>query len=260
MSFIFDQLKKSGKQRALVMAIRRQTEKPEEEKAEPLLVPSLDGAPVSVKKRQVAAVAVLLGIVVLYGVVSFFRGPLLMKQPVVPAATSPVLVKDPLPIAPSSVPLVKIPNPPAEQERVSSPKSPEAIQIKTEAAKAVKPVTALDKGRDASEQAGAARSTEKREKKLLAVKTDSPIGLDSLGSVSTDSILEFRQLPLAVRNSLPEIRITSHLYRKDSRLVSINGRIMSEGFNMDNGLYLEEITPEGVILSFRNHRFSVKAN
>lgn len=68
------------------------------------------------------------------------------------------------------------------------------------------------------------------------------------------------ELPASLKNALPPIRITSHLYRGDSRLVSINGKIMSEGVNMDEGLFLDEITPEGVILSFRGHRFRVKAD
>ncbi|MDP2158335.1 MAG: general secretion pathway protein GspB [Nitrospirota bacterium] len=260
MSFILDQLKKSGKQRALVKAMRRQTVKSEEKKAEPLSLQSENRTPVSVKKWQVVAVAVLLGIVVLYGAVSFFGVSSPVRQPIVPVPKRPVQAEAPLPSTPVSVSLVKIPDAPVRQERASDPKSPAAKQIKTEAAKAVKPVTAQDKRRDTFEQSGATRSTETIEKKLPAAKIDAPGGLDSSGSVSTGSVLEFKQLPQAVRKSLPEIRVTSHLYRKDSRLVSINGRIMTEGFNMDNGLYLEEITPEGVILSFRNHRFRVKAN
>ena len=68
------------------------------------------------------------------------------------------------------------------------------------------------------------------------------------------------ELPASLKNALPPIRITSHLYRGNSRLVSINGRIMSEGVNMGDGLFLEEITPEGVIMSFRGQRFRVKAD
>ena len=68
------------------------------------------------------------------------------------------------------------------------------------------------------------------------------------------------ELPASLKNALPPIRITSHLYRGDSRLVSINGKIMSEGVNMGEGLFLDEITPEGVILSFRGHRFRVRAD
>jgi len=68
------------------------------------------------------------------------------------------------------------------------------------------------------------------------------------------------ELPASVRKALPPIRITSHLYRGNSRLVSINGRIMSEGVSMDDGLFLEKITPEGVILSFSGHRFRLRAD
>jgi hypothetical protein len=68
------------------------------------------------------------------------------------------------------------------------------------------------------------------------------------------------ELPEALKNALPPIRLTSHLYRGDSRLVSINGKIMSEGVNMGEGLFLDEITPEGVVLSFRGHRFRLRAD
>ena len=68
------------------------------------------------------------------------------------------------------------------------------------------------------------------------------------------------ELPASLKNALPPIRMTSHLYRGDSRLVSINGRIMSGGVNMGDGLFLEEITPEGVIMSFRGQRFRLKAD
>ena len=68
------------------------------------------------------------------------------------------------------------------------------------------------------------------------------------------------ELPDTLRRALPPIHITSHLYRGHSRLVSINGRIMSEGVSMDHGLFLEEITPEGVILSYHGRRFRVRAD
>ncbi|MBA4373969.1 MAG: hypothetical protein C0402_14055 [Thermodesulfovibrio sp.] len=67
-------------------------------------------------------------------------------------------------------------------------------------------------------------------------------------------------LPTPLKKALPPIHITSHLYRGNSRLVNINGRIMSEGVTMEDGLFLEKITPEGVILSFRGHRFRVRAD
>lgn len=69
-----------------------------------------------------------------------------------------------------------------------------------------------------------------------------------------------QELPSAQRTALPPVRITSHLYRGNSRLVSINGKIMSEGVALDDGLFLEKIIPEGVVLSFRGQRFRVRAD
>jgi hypothetical protein len=74
------------------------------------------------------------------------------------------------------------------------------------------------------------------------------------------SVPYLNELPAPLKNALPPIRMTSHLYRGDSRLVSINGRIMSGGVNMGEGLFLEEITPEGVIMSFRGQRFRLRAD
>lgn len=71
----------------------------------------------------------------------------------------------------------------------------------------------------------------------------------------------FEDLPVSLRKKLPELRIASHLYsnNRKSRLVSINGRIMQEGYNMSDGLYLEEITRDGVILDYQGYRFHKKA-
>ncbi len=262
MSFILDQLKKSGKQRALEMAMRRQKEKPGELTVEPLLARSADRMPVSMRKWQFAVVAVLFGTLAVYGVVAFLRGPSPMRRPVVPAPKGPVQEAAPLPVMPSYVPLVQIPHAHVQEEITSNAKSPAVEQKQTGAAKDVKHETAPERGRNVPEQAGSDRSAEERGKRLPVELTDAPIGGESSSSVWPTvggSVLEFKQLPQAVRKSLPEIRITSHLYRKDSALVSINGRIMSEGFNMDDGLYLEKITSEGVILSYGKHRFLVRA-
>jgi len=71
------------------------------------------------------------------------------------------------------------------------------------------------------------------------------------------SVLEFKQLPLAVRKSLLQIRFLPICTEKiPDWSVSTAGSCL-KGLIMDNGLYLEEITPEGVVLSFRSYRFSV---
>jgi general secretion pathway protein B len=74
------------------------------------------------------------------------------------------------------------------------------------------------------------------------------------------SIPYLNELPASLKIALPPIRMTSHLYRGNSRLVSVNGKIMSEGVSIGEGLFLDEITPEGAIMSFRGQRFRVRAD
>ncbi|MBI5847314.1 MAG: general secretion pathway protein GspB [Nitrospirae bacterium] len=254
MSFILDQLKKSGKKRALEMNMRRQSEKPAPTTAEPLLVRSDAPAPVSMQKWQLAFVAVLLGAVVFYGAVVFFRGSPATKRPEIPTAAGLARETSLPPTAPLSAPLVLPPQSSLQDAGAPEPKSSAAELKPIEAAKAVREVAIPDKGRNDRDHAGADISTVEKEKKPRAAVTDAPIRDEP-----SDSVLEFKQLPLSVRKNLPDIRVTSHLYKKESRLVSINGRIMTEGFNMDDGLFLEEITPQGVILSYGRYRFLVRA-
>ncbi|MBI5633331.1 MAG: general secretion pathway protein GspB [Nitrospirae bacterium] len=253
MSFILDQLKKSGKQRALEMAMRKQTAQQGTETDEPLAVHSAEHKSVSPTKWRFAAAAVLLAAVALFGVIVFFRVPLPMRQAVVPAAGGLAHKASPLPAKTSSVPVAQSPAAEVHKEATPDAINPAIRQKQAESLQAVTLETAMDKSRNAPEQFRAGRSSEEKEIRSLGAVTDAPPAADPAASV-----LEFKQLPHALRKSLPEIRITSHLYKKDSRLVSINGRIMSEGYNMDEGLFLEEIVPAGVIVSYGKYRFLVR--
>ncbi|MBI5076294.1 MAG: general secretion pathway protein GspB [Nitrospirae bacterium] len=253
MSFILDQLKRSGKQRELETALRKQAERPEAAAAEPLPERNVDPVPAGPKKTLVAAVAVLLGVAAAYGVAAFLKGPSLMRPPVVPAAKGLVHEASQLPAQPLASPSVQTPRSPAREERVSDIKVTAKEQKQAGAVKTGKSVTVPEKHRTVPEQTGAERPASAM-KRPQGTPAEVPAGIDPAGSLA-----ELKQLPLAIRKDLPEIRITSHLYRKDSRLVSINGRIMSEGYNMEDGLFLEEITPVGVILSYGKYRFLVRA-
>lgn len=71
-------------------------------------------------------------------------------------------------------------------------------------------------------------------------------------------VLDRSQLPASIRNQLPELRISAHFFAEKpaSRLASINGRIVHEGDSL-NGLDVQEITPDGVVLGFASYRFLV---
>jgi len=76
---------------------------------------------------------------------------------------------------------------------------------------------------------------------------------------SEQRIPQIDSLPDSIRQQLPAIAISFHSYthKPSSRIVSINGRIMREGQSVADGLQLEEITKEGIILRYEGKRFRV---
>lgn len=75
-----------------------------------------------------------------------------------------------------------------------------------------------------------------------------------------ESIPDIDQLPSSVRDDLPEIKISGHVYfdTPEDRLVIVNGKSAREGDTIASGLTLEEITTTGVIFIYENRRFSMK--
>lgn len=85
-----------------------------------------------------------------------------------------------------------------------------------------------------------------------APRTPAPVEVTP-GSV----VVAQRDLPLLIQRALPEMRISMHAYsaQPQSRLVRINDKLLHEGDNAAAGVRLEQITPEGMILSYRDYRF-----
>ncbi len=65
------------------------------------------------------------------------------------------------------------------------------------------------------------------------------------------------ELPASILQQIPKISISGLVYSGDheGRLVGINDQLMREGDYLAPGLKLEQITPDGVIFSFRKYRF-----
>ena len=53
------------------------------------------------------------------------------------------------------------------------------------------------------------------------------------------------------------MRIAMHAYspKPEARIVSINDRLLHEGDSIAAGIRLEEITPDGMIFSYKEYRF-----
>lgn len=65
------------------------------------------------------------------------------------------------------------------------------------------------------------------------------------------------ELPLTIQQEMPAMTIQFHAYSSipANRMVSINSLMMHEGESLMPGLKLEQITPEGMIFSYKGYRF-----
>jgi general secretion pathway protein B len=88
-----------------------------------------------------------------------------------------------------------------------------------------------------------------------------PLEPDVVEPENKGSFIEFSQLPEKVRKELPDITINGHIYSdiKAARIATINGYVTREGDKVSSGLILEEITTAGVIFSFKEYRFRMRA-
>ncbi|MEF9438437.1 MAG: general secretion pathway protein GspB [Candidatus Mariimomonas ferrooxydans] len=133
-------------------------------------------------------------------------------------------------------------------------------------------------------QPGQAKADIKREVPAeLDLKTDAGIGPESIPAKQEQALIitpppaepqppldidaepeqgvvDIDKLPSSVREGLPNMSISGHIYsnKPASRIVAINSQVLREGEDIAAGLKLEEITPTGVILSYKGLRFRIK--
>lgn len=72
-------------------------------------------------------------------------------------------------------------------------------------------------------------------------------------------IEEINELPDSVRNNLPAMTFSFHVYSEspEQRTIIINDRRMREGDEVSAGLKLQNITQDGVVLLFEQHRIHI---
>lgn len=76
-------------------------------------------------------------------------------------------------------------------------------------------------------------------------------------------LYKFSELPPSVRESLQKFfTITAYMYSNNpsERMVRINDHMMREGQELEPGIRIEEIVPDGVILTYMKFRFFVSLN
>lgn len=72
--------------------------------------------------------------------------------------------------------------------------------------------------------------------------------------------LEVWELPFAVRQELPELNLSIHVFSAEpsERFVLINGERRQEGESLGGGALLAEISRQGALVDFRDYRFLIK--
>lgn len=72
-----------------------------------------------------------------------------------------------------------------------------------------------------------------------------------------ETVIAMEKLPLSIQQEIPRISISVHVYSRTpaKRLIGIGSRMLREGDYLIPGLQLEEITMDGMILSYKGYRF-----
>ena len=70
-------------------------------------------------------------------------------------------------------------------------------------------------------------------------------------------VMTIAELPASLQSQIPKITITVHAYsaKPAERLVGINDRLLREGDSLEPDLRVEQITPDGMILSYKGTHF-----
>ena len=230
MSYILDALRKSDQQR--------------QRGAAPTLL-AVQTTAVAPKQPALPAYGLLAAVVVGAGVVIGWLRPWHTEQTV--------------PVTPKSLtakPLASTPREPEPAPSAVTPQPPAPALQTTRAEPAPSEVAPQSKPQRKSKNATRPKA------KLSAHKleTDGPpretdtAAADAAGG---PPVLSLAELPPQIREALPAMTISVHGYseKPEARLVGINYRILREGDYVVPGLELQQITPDGMIFSFKGYRF-----
>lgn len=77
--------------------------------------------------------------------------------------------------------------------------------------------------------------------------------------LETDSTPLLQQMPLEMQHAIPQMAVTIHVYapQESQRILFINNREYHKGSQIEGGVRVEEIVPDGAVLSYRGERFKL---
>jgi general secretion pathway protein B len=249
MSYILDALRKSDLQR------RRG--------ATPTLL-EVQESPTARKRPAIVAYGVLAAVLVGAGIVIGWlrpwqpeQAPSRKPEPVAARAVE----STPRQPGPAPAEMATQPKPqeaPAQTEMAPQPKPQPKLQNTTRSARSELAPKPKPAARAKPQTEGPARQSDAAASGATAAAApERPVDDAAADDADEQAVMAMAELPDSVRKELPPMRISVHAYSDNpaARLVGIDNRILREGDSVVPGLRLEQITPDGMIFSYREYRF-----
>jgi general secretion pathway protein B len=242
MSYILDALRKSDQQR--------------QRGAAPTLLTTqaTAGAP---KPPAVLLYGLLAAVLVIAGVVIGWLRPWQPEQP--PSATQPLAAK---PFEPGQRPTVPT-SPALLPEMASKSGQEQSVRKPTSAAQhAAEPASAATRQQMPALATAETQNTPRKAATAVAKDArmstpEKPAGTGLEAAPQEQKVMTVAELPASIRQEIPRMTISVHAYspRPADRIVGINDQLLREGGYVAPGLMLEQITPDGMIFSYKGYRF-----
>ena len=225
MSYILDALRKSQRER---------------DPAPPVPPGAVHNITISLPGRSGLIVVGIVLLLALLGAALFFWRSTVggVPEPAVTAVPVATVKAAPAEIPPVSPPVV-------EQVKASVP-----VRDLAEQAKVALPV--VDKPKPA-------RKLARKPPSVVQTASPAPVLIPVITATTGDSVPLLQQMPLEFQHALPPLAVTIHVYAPDpsQRILFINNREYHQGSQIAGGIRVEEIVPDGVVLSYQGERFKL---
>jgi general secretion pathway protein B len=257
MSYILEALKKSEKERQRGNV--------------PDILSVHDTTPREIRKRHIWAYLLIAALLLNVGIITWWLSSGHSKNAHAPVRTVQQSGVDSRPSITGNMALHDTPPAKIASETPQSAKPEETDQKeKTRSRTPEKPVNLAKRSGSLPKGQGETKAVQPEESPSLKTPSSNaggpPESLSATiqkGIPSKDSserrIFQLNELPSSVRQNLPDFSISVHIHGDDpkSRMTRINDHMLREGQELSGGLRLEEITLDGVILSYDKYRFHV---
>jgi general secretion pathway protein B len=236
MSYILDALKKSDQQRQLGAT------------------PTLQAAQVKVAapKRPLFVYYGLLAVVLLFtGIIIGWLRPWQPELP--PFGTDPIAADSPISISQHGTPAPL--TTPLEMPGKTTKEIPEPNLARS--GQAVPVSGAMKPNNPAPDNSTTLSSGTPPAAALVPDKSTPEKSASITGVAQEQKAIPMDELPLQIQREIPAMTVQLHAYSNipSERLVSINSIRLREGGSLMLGLRLEQITPDGMIFSYKGYRF-----